>query len=116
MVKQRWNSKFLSSLAASTIAASAIFTGGFVSANISPASAEAAMMESPDIDLNIVNEDRLAKHLKERGLLAKNASPADAHKAVKEYIKQKQGEAFLDRKSTRLNSSHSDLSRMPSSA
>ncbi|KZO00816.1 immune inhibitor A domain-containing protein [Pseudobacillus badius] len=92
MVKQRWNSKFLSSLAASTIAASAIFTGGFVSANISPASAEAAMMESPDIDLNIVNEDRLAKHLKERGLLAKNASPADAHKAVKEYIKQKQGE------------------------
>ena len=36
--------------------------------------------------------------------------------AIKKIEKQLYGIALLDRKSTRLNSSHTDISRMPSSA
>ena len=43
----------------------------------------------------------------DEGLKLKKEAPARAHKELKEY---------LDRKSTRLNSSHEFVSRMPSSA
>ena len=39
-----------------------------------------------------------------------------AEKATDNYLKRQPGDSTLDRKSTRLNSSHSRASRMPSSA
>ncbi|OCA87259.1 immune inhibitor A domain-containing protein [Pseudobacillus wudalianchiensis] len=91
MGKKR-NSRFISSLAASTIAASAIFTSNFVSVNIHPVAAKAAAMESSAIDLTIINEERIAKSLQDRGLLSKHASSAEIQEAVKDYIKKKKGE------------------------
>ena len=35
---------------------------------------------------------------------------------IRKYYKQTKGKRITDRKSTRLNSSHTDISRMPSSA
>lgn len=46
-------------------------------------------IESAPIDLNIINEDRLAKALQDRGIISKNASTAEIQKAVKEYIQKK---------------------------
>lgn len=40
-------------------------------------------------DLGIVNDERLIEMLKREGKLAKNASPAEAEKALKEYLKTK---------------------------
>ena len=40
----------------------------------------------------------------------------DEESYVREFLKEEQEKGYTDRKSTRLNSSHSELSRMPSSA
>ncbi|WP_139492752.1 immune inhibitor A domain-containing protein [Brevibacillus dissolubilis] len=44
---------------------------------------------TPPMDLNIVNEDLLIQALKDRGVIAPNASAEQAKKAVQAYIKQK---------------------------
>ncbi len=54
-----------------------------------PASANATTIESAPIDLNIINEDRLAKALQDQGVISKNASSAEIQKAVKAYINKK---------------------------
>ncbi|MCS1351890.1 immune inhibitor A [Mechercharimyces sp. CAU 1602] len=51
-----------------------------------PASAEATSNAMPKIDWGIVNEERLADSLQERGLLKKNASQKEIEKAIKEYV------------------------------
>ena len=45
-----------------------------------------------------------------------NAKIADPTGPVQQFIRSQQDNVFKDRKSTRLNSSHTDISRMPSSA
>ncbi|KSU80904.1 immune inhibitor A [Fictibacillus enclensis] len=45
--------------------------------------------EFAPIDMNVVDQDRLAKALKDRGLIAKNASKAATAKAVQKYIERK---------------------------
>ncbi|RUQ30604.1 M6 family metalloprotease domain-containing protein [Peribacillus cavernae] len=49
-------------------------------------------MESAPIDLNIVDQDRLAKALQKRGAISKDASKEEVNKAVTAYIEKKQGE------------------------
>lgn len=82
--------KVVSSITASTMMAAALFAGSFVG-TASPSKASAEELSAP-IDLNIVNEDRLGKALKERGLVKKEASSKEIEKAVKDYINEKQGE------------------------
>lgn len=83
--------KVVSSITASTMMAAALFAGSFAGTTAAPSKASAEELSAP-IDLNIVNEDRLGKALKERGLIKKDASSKEIEKAVKDYINEKQGE------------------------
>ncbi|MBX9975432.1 immune inhibitor A domain-containing protein [Cytobacillus firmus] len=83
--------KVVSSITASTMMAAALFAGSFAGTTAAPSKVSADELSAP-IDLNIVNEDRLGKALKERGLVKKDASSKEIEKAVKDYIKEKQGE------------------------
>ncbi|CAM3912430.1 M6 family metalloprotease domain-containing protein [Mesobacillus zeae] len=93
-MKKKSSLKVFSSIAASAVVASSLFTGTFAAAQqeAKPASVKPAMSESAPIDLNIVDQDRLAQALKERGLVSKNATQDEVAKAVKKYIDKKQGE------------------------
>ncbi|WP_132002863.1 immune inhibitor A domain-containing protein [Mesobacillus foraminis] len=92
-VKKNSGLKVLSSIAATTIAATALFSATFAGPSAAPVSAApVSAAESAPIDLNIVDQDRLAKALQERGVIKKGASEAEVNKAVKAYIKKKQGE------------------------
>ncbi|WP_213144074.1 immune inhibitor A domain-containing protein [Neobacillus citreus] len=94
-MKKNYGLKVFSSIAASTLAASALFAAPFVGTKGAPFSAKpayAAEVQSAPVDLNIVDQDRLAKALQERGLISKDASSQEVTKAVKTYIKLKQGE------------------------
>lgn len=83
--------KVVSSITASTMMAAALFAGSFAGTTAAPSKASAVELSAP-IDLNIVNEERLGKALKERGLVKKDASSKEVEKAVKDYINEKQGE------------------------
>lgn len=84
--------KVLSSMAASAVFASTLFAGTFAGPSSAPKNVAAATLpESAPIDFHIIDQDRLAKALQERGLIAKGASQEEINKVVKEYIKQKQG-------------------------
>ncbi|UTE77636.1 immune inhibitor A domain-containing protein [Rossellomorea sp. KS-H15a] len=89
MGKKKSALKVFTSITASTIVASTLFAGSVAGSKVVPAYAAASQMESAPIDLNIINEDRLAKALQERGVISKNASTADIQEAVKEYIQKK---------------------------
>ncbi|NHM31532.1 immune inhibitor A domain-containing protein [Neobacillus terrae] len=70
--------------------ASTLFAGAFATSTVAPKPAAAApTVESAPFDLNIVNEDRLAKALQQRGLISKDATPEQVQKAVKDYIQKK---------------------------
>jgi immune inhibitor A len=91
-LKKKSSLKVLSSVAASAVFASTLFAGSFAGPTAAPKSVQAATAPvSAPIDLNIVDQDRLAKALQERGLIAKGASQEEVNKAVTEYIKKKQG-------------------------
>lgn len=91
-MKKKGSLKVLSSVAASAVFASTLFAGSFAGPAAAPNSVAAASAPvSAPIDLNIVDQDRLAKALQERGLIAKGASQEDVNKAVTDYIKKKQG-------------------------
>ncbi|PLS18240.1 peptidase M6 [Bacillus sp. M6-12] len=89
MQKKNKALKVLSTVTASTIVASSLFVGSFAGSTFAPKQVSAASIESAPIDLNIVDEDRLVKALKDRGLISKNATKEEATKAVKKYIAQK---------------------------
>lgn len=85
--------RVFSSIAASSVFSASLFAGTFAGTTAAPKNAAAATApESAPIDLNIIDQDRLAKSLQERGLVAKGASEEEISKAVNEYIKQKQGQ------------------------
>lgn len=91
-MKKKSSLRVLSSVAASAVFASTLFAGSFAGPTAAPKSAAAATAPvSAPIDLNIVDQDRLAKALQERGLIAKGASQEEVNKAVTDYIKKKQG-------------------------
>ncbi|PLS06994.1 immune inhibitor A domain-containing protein [Neobacillus cucumis] len=73
--------------------ATTMFAGAFAGSTIAPKSASAATtVSSTPIDLNVVDIDRLGKALQQRGLIAKDATPAEITKAAKAYIQKKQGQ------------------------
>jgi immune inhibitor A len=91
-LKKKSSLKVLSSVAASAVFASTLFAGSFAGSPVATKSVEAATAPvSAPIDLNIVDQDRLAKALQKRGLIAKDASQEEVNKAVTDYIKKKQG-------------------------
>ena len=91
-MKKKSGLKVISTMAASAVFASSLFAGTFAGTTAAPKNAAAATVaESAPIDLNIIDQDRLAKALQERGLIAKGASSEEISKAVNDYIKQKQG-------------------------
>ena len=92
-MKKKSGLKVFSSVAATTLLATTLFAGTFAGPKVSPVSAkQISAAESAPFDLNIIDQDRLAKALQERGLISKNASQAEVTKAVKAYIQKKQGE------------------------
>jgi immune inhibitor A len=91
-LKKKSTLKVLSILAASTMVATTMFAGAFAGSTVAPTPAKAASVETAPIDLNVVDFDRLGAALQKRGLIAKGASQQEITKAVKAYIKQKQGE------------------------
>ncbi|WP_223592002.1 immune inhibitor A domain-containing protein [Neobacillus bataviensis] len=91
-MKKNSGLKVFSSIAASTLMATTLFAGTFAGTKALPVSAKTTYTaESAPIDMNVIDQDRLAKALQERGLVSKNASQEEVTKAVKAYIKQKQG-------------------------
>ncbi|WP_064091999.1 immune inhibitor A domain-containing protein [Rossellomorea aquimaris] len=89
MGKKKTALKVFSSITASTIVASTLFAGSFAGSTTAPTSVVASTLESAPVDLNIVNEDRLAKALQDQGIIPKDASSAEIQKAVKDYIAKK---------------------------
>ncbi len=87
--KKKTALKVFSSITASTIVASTLFAGSFAGSTTAPTSVVASTLESAPVDLNIVNEDRLAKALQDQGIIPKDASSAEIQKAVKDYIAKK---------------------------
>ncbi|MGF7034898.1 immune inhibitor A [Paenibacillus mucilaginosus] len=85
-----------------SILLSACLTAGLLSTSALGAEADAGdpMLDAPPIDLNIVDEERLAKGLMNRGLLSKNATPDQISKAVKSYIAAKNNKAAKTKSNT----------------
>ncbi|CAH0344547.1 immune inhibitor A domain-containing protein [Bacillus sp. CECT 9360] len=91
-MKKKAALKVFSKITASTLVATTLFAGSFAGTTAAPKQVSAAPAPSVPIDLNIVDQDRLAKALQERGVIAKGASEAQVNKAVTAYIEKKQGE------------------------
>jgi immune inhibitor A len=81
--------KVLSSVTATTIVASSLFAGTLVGSTSTPSKALASTKVSTTFDAGIANDERLIEMLKREGKLAKSASPAEAEKALKNYLKAK---------------------------
>ncbi|MDR7073341.1 immune inhibitor A domain-containing protein [Fictibacillus barbaricus] len=88
-----WSKKLSTSLLLTSLSMSLLAPGTIMKGEAAPLkdsySKASAILESAPIDLNVVDQDRLAKALKSRGIIAKNASQADTAKAVQKYIKLK---------------------------
>ncbi|MDF2857572.1 MAG: protease, partial [Neobacillus sp.] len=89
MVNKNRALKVLSSVTATTIVASSLFASTLVGSTSTPSKALASTKVSTTFDAGIANDERLIEMLKQEGKLAKNASPAEAEKALKNYLKAK---------------------------
>ncbi|PLT34513.1 immune inhibitor A domain-containing protein [Bacillus sp. V5-8f] len=87
-MKKKNTVKIFSSFAASALVAMSVFTGSFSGTAMSPTNVSAAV-ESAPIDLNVVDQDRLAKALQKRGVISKNATSEEVKQAVNAYIQKK---------------------------
>ncbi|WNR47057.1 immune inhibitor A domain-containing protein [Paenibacillus roseipurpureus] len=67
----------------------------------------AGAIEAPPVDLNIVDDDRLAKGLMDRGLISKNATPEQIAKAVKSYVATKNSKMI----SSKTINQHEEMDR-----
>ena len=85
----------------------ALVTGGAV--RIGRAITEALLAEGAEVIVHFRNSEKEAKVLSPKTIQADLGDPAQCETLLERASQQ-------DRKSTRLNSSHSDRSRMPSSA
>jgi immune inhibitor A len=95
LVGKKKGLRVFSSVTATTIFASALFTGAFTNPAGQPKTVSANVIDSAPIDLNIVDQERLAKALQDRGIISKNASSAEVQKAVKHYIDKKNNTKVL---------------------
>ncbi|MFL6559041.1 MAG: immune inhibitor A domain-containing protein, partial [Bacillus sp. (in: firmicutes)] len=89
MVKKNRALKVFSSITASTIFASSLFVSTLGGSTLSPKSAAASTKDVTSFDAGIANDERLIEMLKREGKLAKNASPAESEKALKNYLQSK---------------------------
>lgn len=89
----KWSKKLGTSLMLTGISMSLLAPTAFTTSKAMPLessySKTSAILESAPIDMHLVDQDRLAKALKEQGIIAKNASKTETEKAVKKYIKLK---------------------------
>ncbi|MET3195993.1 immune inhibitor A [Bacillus sp. OAE603] len=89
MLKNKTGWKVLSSMSVSAIVVSALFSGTFVGSHAEKQVAKAATKEWSTTDLGVANDERLIELLKKQGKIAKDASPAEAEKALKTFLKAK---------------------------
>ncbi|MFG6496216.1 immune inhibitor A [Fictibacillus sp. UD] len=95
----KWSKKLGTSLMLTGISMSLLAPSAFTTSKAMPLeksySKTSAILESAPIDMHLVDQDRLAKALKEQGIIAKNATKTQTEKAVKKYIelKSKKGPA-----------------------
>jgi immune inhibitor A len=89
LVKKKKALKVFSSITASTIVASSLFAGTLGGSTLAPKAAAASTNVTSSFDAGMANDERLIEMLKREGKLAKNASPAEAEKALKSYLKGK---------------------------
>lgn len=89
MVKKNRALKVFSSITASTIVASSLFAGTLGVSTLAPKSAAASTKVITSFDAGIANDERLIEMLKREGKLAKDASPAESEKALKNYLQAK---------------------------
>ncbi|MBT2687311.1 immune inhibitor A [Bacillus sp. ISL-47] len=89
MAKKNRALKVFSSITASTIVATSLFAGSIAGGTSAPQTVSAATKVSGPVDLGIANDERLIEMLKKEGKLAKDASPAEADKALTKYLKAK---------------------------
>ncbi|MCM3717673.1 immune inhibitor A domain-containing protein [Fictibacillus phosphorivorans] len=89
----KWSKKLGTSLMLTGISMSLLAPSAFSTNKAMPLensySKTSAILESAPIDMHLVDQDRLAKALKEQGIIAKNASSTETEKAVKKYIELK---------------------------
>lgn len=78
-------------LTTSSVVIGGLLFGPYIS---SPSNVQAAspVLESAPIDWNIIPEERLAKSLKEKGIISKKATSSEVENAVKAYVEEKQGD------------------------
>ncbi|WP_376769368.1 immune inhibitor A domain-containing protein [Paenibacillus germinis] len=57
-------------------------------------------LEAPPVDFNILDDERLAKGLMDRGLLSKSATPEQIAKAVKSYVSAKNNKSVKSKEDT----------------
>ncbi|MBY0097520.1 immune inhibitor A domain-containing protein [Mesobacillus maritimus] len=89
MSKGNWPLKVFSSFAASTVVATSLFAGTLVGSAETPEAATPTYKEVGAFDAAIANDERLIDMLKKEGKIAKDASPAEAEKALNKYLKGK---------------------------
>lgn len=82
-----WSKKLGSSLLVTSLSLGLLSPAAFAS-DAAPSKASRAI-ESAPIDMNVVDQDRLAKALKDRGVIAEDASRKETAQAVQKYIAQK---------------------------
>jgi immune inhibitor A len=87
--KRKWPLKVFSSLAASTVVATSLFAGTFIGSAEASEAATTTYQSAGAFDAAIANDERLIEMLKKEGKIAKDASPAEAEKALTKYLKAK---------------------------
>ncbi|CAH1216766.1 Immune inhibitor A [Paenibacillus allorhizoplanae] len=85
---KNYTSKMTRVLLATSLTAGLFSTAAFTTATSAFAAEtdHAEALEAPPVDFNIVDDDRLAKGLMDRGLLSKSATPEQISKAIKSYV------------------------------
>jgi len=78
-------------LTTSSVVIGGLLFGPYIS-NPSNVQAASPVLESAPIDWNIIPEERLAKSLKEKGIISKKATSSEVENAVKAYVEEKQGD------------------------
>ncbi|KEZ48345.1 immune inhibitor A domain-containing protein [Metabacillus indicus] len=84
-----WSKKLGTSILAASLTAGLFAPAAFAK---QPVQENTQTALSAPIDMNIINEERLADALKKQGIIPKKASDKETAAAVKNYIEKKQGE------------------------
>ena len=108
-MKKKLGLKVLSSITMTAMLASTLSfaSNGPVEVNATEKTSYQSQGGAP-IDLGIANDERLIEMLKKNGTIAKNASPAEAEKALQKYLQKKA--AGASKESGELHKNEKELS------